>query len=429
MNKKNVSKSTSKSTRILQIRQDRDYACVYLGGKKVMLGRYGTPEADAAFRQLQIQVLTDPTLTSFKPQQVLVEDLCLAYLQYAQGNDPGHYSSVKTAVEILLQHYTGQAVDTLDTRHFLFLQEQFVEHGVSRRYCNALMGYIRAMLKWGILRKLVPHQVYVEAKFIPPLKKGRTKARENPERQDVPDDVVRRTLPFMSPTVRAMVQIQRMTGMRPSEVCKMTVEDIDRSRGNGLWYYTLKAHNPEQQAHKTEQHIGKKVVPLGLPEQELIVPYLIGKKPTDAVFSPKTAMQEWHAERRANRKSKITPSQIERDATRAAKPAKRQPGEFYDQSSYRVAVLNAIKKGNKILPDVQKIPHWTPYAIRHSAGTATEEALGLDKAQALLGHTSANTTKRYAHARLAITESMAMSRSNPFDNPQEEDGQQGTTQQ
>ena len=106
------------------------------------------------------------------------------------------------AVPEKMYHMGIHPVDTMDTRHFLFLQEQFVEHGVSRRYCNALMGYIRAMLKWGILRKLVPHQVYVEAKFIPPLKKGRTKARENPERQDVPDDVVRRTLPFMFPTVR-----------------------------------------------------------------------------------------------------------------------------------------------------------------------------------------------------------------------------------
>ena len=182
MSKKNVSKSTSKSPRILKISRDRDYACVYLNGGKVMLGRYGTPEADAAFRQLQIQVLTDPTLTSFKPQQVMVEDLCLAYLKYAQENDPSHYPSVKTAVEILYRHYTGQPVDTLDTRHFLFLQEQFVAHGVSRRYCNALMGFVRAMLKWGVLRKLVPHQVYVEAKFIPPLKKGKTKARENPDR-------------------------------------------------------------------------------------------------------------------------------------------------------------------------------------------------------------------------------------------------------
>ena len=66
MTKKNV----SKSPRILQIRQDRDYDCVYLHGKKVMLGRTGTPEAEAAFRQLQIQVLADPTFSAPKPQLV-----------------------------------------------------------------------------------------------------------------------------------------------------------------------------------------------------------------------------------------------------------------------------------------------------------------------------------------------------------------------
>jgi len=425
MNKKSSSKLT-KSTRILQVRQDRDYDCVYVNGKKIMLGRSGTPEAAEALRQLQIQVLTDPTLGFLNPQQVTVDTLCLAYLKHSKEYDPGHYFSVKTAAEILLQHYADLPVDTLDTRHFLFLQEQFVKHGVSRQYCNALMGYIRAMLKWGILRKLVPHQVYVEAKFIPPLKKGKTKARENPERQDVPDDVVRRTLPFMSPTVRAMVQVQRMTGMRPCELCKMTVGDIDRTRGNGLWYYTLKAHDPEQHAHKTEQHIGKKVIPLGLPEQELIAPYLVGKNPTDAVFSPRTAMQEWYAERRANRKTKVSPSQETRHNARVAKPSKRMPGEFYDQSSYRGAVHNAIKKGNKVLSEDQQIPHWTPYQTRHAASTAAETTLGLDKAQALLGHTSANTTKRYAHGRLAITELMARNRSNPFDDPKEKNNQSVT---
>ena len=135
MNKKH----SPKPPRILQVRRDRDYDCVYLQGKKIILGRSGTPEAEAAYRKLQIQVLTDPTLTSFKPQQVLVDNLCLAYLEYAEEHDPGHFSSIKTAIEILLQHYAGQPVDTLDTRHFLFLQEQFVGHNVSRQYCNALI--------------------------------------------------------------------------------------------------------------------------------------------------------------------------------------------------------------------------------------------------------------------------------------------------
>jgi hypothetical protein len=38
----------------------------------------------------------------------------------------------------------------------------------------------------------------------------------------------------------------------------------------------------------------------------------------------------------------------------------------------------------------------------------------LDKAQAVLRHTTANTTKRYAHAQLAIAEEVAQTRMTPF---------------
>ena len=190
-----MNKKTSKTPpRILQIRKDRDYDCVYIGKKKIMLGRTGTPEAEAAFRQIQIQVLTDPSLASLKPEQITVDNLCLAYLKYAKEHDLAHYFGTKTAAGILLEHYTGKAIDTMDTRHFLHLQDMFVQHGVSRQYCNTLMRYIRAMLKWGVLRKLVPHQVYVEAQFIPALKKGKTHAYEKPKRQPVSDDVIHRTL-------------------------------------------------------------------------------------------------------------------------------------------------------------------------------------------------------------------------------------------
>ena len=223
MNKTNV----SKPVKLPKIRKDRNYDCVYIRGKKIMLGRSGSPEADTAYRQLQVQILTDPTFSSPTPQQVLVDDLCLAYLRYAEEHDPGHFGSIKTAVEILVKHYAGQPVDVLDTRHFLFIQDKFVEHGVSRQYCNALMGYIRAMLKWGILRKLVSHQVYVEAKFIAPLKKGKTRAYEKPKRQDVPDEVISRTLPYLLPTLQDMVQVQRWASMRPSEVFRMKPGEID----------------------------------------------------------------------------------------------------------------------------------------------------------------------------------------------------------
>jgi len=79
MNKKSV----TKSPRILQIRQDRGYDCVYAGGKKFMLGKSGSPEAQAAFLKLQIQALTDPALSSRHPQDILIDNLCFAYLGYS----------------------------------------------------------------------------------------------------------------------------------------------------------------------------------------------------------------------------------------------------------------------------------------------------------------------------------------------------------
>ena len=182
--------SSPKPPRILQIRKDGVYDCVYVNKKKIRLGRTGTPEAETNFRKIQIQVLTDPTCLSPKPGQVSVDVLCCGYLEYAEKHDPGHYSTVKTAVGILLQHFSGQPVESLDSRSFLHLQDKFVEHGVSRKYCNSLMNYVRAMLKWGVIRKLVPHQVYLDAKLVPALKRGKTIARENPRRQDVPDGVV-----------------------------------------------------------------------------------------------------------------------------------------------------------------------------------------------------------------------------------------------
>jgi integrase len=186
----------------------------------------------------------------------------------------------------------------------------------------------------------------------------------------------------------------------------MRVGDIDQSRGNGLWYYV-------PGAYKTRQYVGKIQFPLGKPEQALIAPYLAGKKPEAAVFSPRKAMEERNAEKRANRKTKLTPSQRQRDKQNAKKPHK--IAEFYNRASYRRAIQYGIETVNRKLPDGEKVPQWTPYRIRNRVATEIESKVGLDAAQAQLGHTSANMTKRYSDAQLAIRERLALERKNPFD--------------
>jgi len=410
MSKKNV----SKPTKLPKIRKDRDYDCVYVKGKKVMLGRSGTPEAETAYRQLQVQILTDPTFSAPKSQQVTVDNLCLAYLQYTQEHDPDHYSGIKTAVEILLRQFTGQAVDVLDTRHFLLLQDLFVQHGVSRQYCNMLLGYIRAMLKWGVLRKLVSSQVYLEAKFIPPLKRGKTRAYEKPKRQDVPDEVINRTLPHLIPTVRDMVQVQRLASMRPSEVFRMKPGEIDTEYktddGIVIWMYAPGVH---KSAWREKKKAGEyfRIIPLGKPEQDILAPHLIGKSDTDYIFSPKDAMKEHYALRAVKRKSKVPPSQVKRKERNAKNP-KRKDRDCYDRDSYNRAIKRSITSANKLLPENEQIPHWTPYQLRHAAITDIVQQTGkLDIARAVAGQKSISVTQGYNHADVQIAVEQAVKRS------------------
>ena len=98
-----------------------------------------------------------------------------------------------------------------------------------------------------------------------------------------------------------------------------------------------------------------------------------------------------------------------RNAARAAKPSK--CGEFYDKNSYNRAVTYAIRKGNKA---GELIPHWTPNQLRHSAGTETSKTEGREKAQALLTHSTIETTGIYDHSQLDILESLVRNRRNPF---------------
>ena len=270
------------------------------------------------------------------------------------------------------------------------------------------------MLKWGILRKLVPHQVYVEAKFVPGLKKGKTKARENPPVQDVPEEVVNRTLPHLLPTLRDMVQVQLLASMRPSEVCRMKVGEIDMhyktDDGVVIWMYTPGVHkNTWRKKNKPGEYV--RIIPLGKPEQDILAPRLVGKSDDDHVFSPREAMKEHYAIRAANRKTKIQPSQVKRKE-RTAKNPKRTDRDHYDKGSYYHAITKMIKNANKLLPEGEKIPHWFPYQLRHAGITDIAwQTKSLDVARAVAGQKSISVTQGYNHADVKIAVEQAVKRS------------------
>ncbi len=180
-----------------------------------------------------------------------------------------------------------------------------------------------------------------------------------------------------------MVELQAATGMRPSEVCNLRPCDIQR-RDDGVWLYRPHRHKA--------QHCGKdRVVPI-VGDIRITISSFLDRDADSFCFSPREAMAWFRQQQRKNRKSKVQPSQV----SRAKKNPKRQPGLQYSPGSYYRAVTTGATKA--------KVDHWFPYQLRHTAASVVREALGVEAAQALLGHSRADMTEHYAR----LTEAKAI---------------------
>jgi hypothetical protein len=124
-----------------------------------------------------------------------------------------------------------------------------------------------------------------------------------------------------------MIKLQRLVAMRPIEVFSMRVGDIDKTSVPGIWLYRLPTHKTQKKTKK------KRVIAIPPSGQALIAPYLVGKKATDSVFSPRTALLE----RYPDRKVPVT------------------VGDFFNKDSYRTAILRVIGKANRRLPVDQQM--------------------------------------------------------------------------
>ena len=387
------------------------YAVVYYAGKPRYLGLHGSPESKIAYARFIAELQANPVAVSLPSEEnrVTVRELTAAFLDYAKAKfDRTEYAHCRIIVLDFLEKLYGDnfPVDDFKPKCLKLVREDMIK---SRRFCRRIVNRythrIVSIFAWGVEQDIVLETSWRALHSVKALRKGEEGTFDNPPREEISDEVVKRTLPFLPPMLRAMVIVQRLTGMRPSEVFNMRVGEIIKDTAAELWHY-------KRTSHKTERFTGKQqVIPLGKFEQELIEPYLVGKAAEQAVFSPQTAQAERNAEKRTARKSKLTPSQIARDKARQPRNYK----ETYDENSYRKAVEFAIKKGNKVLPDEQKIPPWTPYQLRHAAITRISFEKGKDAAQALAGHSSSQMTDNYDHSALRKREQLARERQNPFE--------------
>ena len=332
-----------------------------------------------------------PNTTALNPadNSALVGELVTQFLEFAkETKNPSDFSNYKKAGQALWQY---KLIPTAEFDAYLLLQVQegFVRAGYARTHCNKLVNFCIHIFKWGEVRRLAPPGKSDQLQKIEPLRIGAT--REIEERTEVPDDVVEQTMPFLLAVYQAIVRILRLTGARPSEILRMKIGDIDQKNPE-VWVYKPKHH-------KTARCGKRRIIAFGREEQSILAPYLEGKNPNSAVFSPKDAIRERKERDRDARKTPVPPSQVERARHRKQCP-KAKINEHFDTRTVGKALKATILKANQELSPEQQIPAWTLYQLRHRYLTEMTERHDENVAALLAGHSDPAMVRRiYDHSQ------------------------------
>lgn len=364
-------------------RHSSGQAVVRIQGQDHYLGPFGTPAARAAYDRVIAEWLGRGRQLPSAPEALSVNEVMLGYLRHAlayyrkDGKPTSELHCIRSALRMVKRLYGNSDADSFDAIALQSCLEGLVKEMLARQTINKHLHRIRRMFRWAAKQKLVPASVYHELLTVDALKLGRTDAPEGKPVKPVAEAFVDKVRPLVSPQVRAMIDVQLLTGMRPGEVCILRACDIDMS--GRVWMYRPESHKLQHHGRTREVYIG--------PQAQAIIRSFLKPQLGAFLFSPADAEETRSLRRRKERRTPLTPSQ----ARRQRKPSRKRPWrDHYTVVTYRRAIARACEKA--------KVPVWAPNQLRHNAATQLRKEYGIELARIILGHSTAFTTEIYAEA-------------------------------
>ncbi len=252
--------------------------------------------------------------------------------------------TVRSALRLLrLTHGELVAAD-FRARHLEDVQAAGVRHGLSRLTVNQYVTAIRGAFRWAARRDLVPGSVYHGLLTVPGLQAGRTEAPDYDPVEAAPLADVEAALVHLLPPWSILVQLQRLTGMRPGEAVGLRADQIDRTREP--WEYRPKQHKTKHRGKRRDVYFGPRARQLLAPLLDAAAPYLFrgrlpGRPPTTFTYRRQIAEACWAA----------------------------------------------------------RVPTFRPNQLRHLLLDQAENERGMEDASAIAGHSNLQQTLTYAKAR------------------------------
>lgn len=385
-------------------------ATVSINGKRVYLGPYGSKRSHQNYQELlknwqserheqngstgsesRAKAIADGITTATLREKrrqghtISIDELALVYRRHAQeyyrknGKVTREAGMIDEVIRLARKKHGRRPIEEFGPTDLCELRDKMIDDlDWSRQHINKQTPRLVGMFRWAVEKELCGPDVVVALKQVPGLKKGRSRARETPGVTVVQDAIVDATVPHLPEVVADMVRLQRLTGARPGEICTIRPADIDRS--GSVWLYV-----PEE--HKTEHHDKQRLIVIGPQGQAVLQPYL-DRDAESYCFSP--------AESEQRRRLKVwenSKSSRKRKCRRLPKLS-RDYAACYNTATYRHAVQRVCKR--------LKIEKWSPNQLRHSAATEIRKKFGLEAAQVVCGHQSADVTQIYAERDLEL---------------------------
>lgn len=397
-------------------------AVVVINGKTCYLGKHGSQPSRETYARAIAEWSAQGRMPITDKGGITVNEVMAAYVEHAQtyyrknGQPSSELSWITDSLRPLRRLYGSSRAADFGPLALKAVRQEMIDagkrprrpDGLSRGVINRRIARVKRMFRWATENELVPTSVYHGLISVAGLAKGRCEAKDPEPIGPVADELVDAVRPYVSRQVWSMVQLQRLTGMRPGEAVAIRGCDLDT---NGtLWVYT-------PSSHKTEHRGRGRTIELGPRVQAVLAPFL-RPNVSENLFSPADAEAERKAELRRRRKSNVQPSQRDRSKPRA----KRKPHDRYTVASYRRAVARGCERAfppppalarrkcettdawrarltdsqKSELSDWTKAHLWHPHQLRHSFATMVRKLFGLDAARAVLGHSSPIVTEVYA---------------------------------
>lgn len=400
----------------LRLHKPSGRAVVTLNGKDYYCGRWGTNAAREEYDRLVARWLAcgrrlgGHDLTIAELVKIYWKH-CKAYYRTKTGKLTSEAEAVRHALRPLLELYATERAMGFGPLALKAVRQRMIERGWCRTLINRHVLRIRQMFRWAVSNEHLPAEVLTALEAVEGLRAGRTQARESEPVLPVDDDVVEATLPHLPAMVADMVRLQRLTGMRPGEVCSMRGCDIDTS--GDVWKYM-----PAE--HKTAHHGHKRIIDLGPQARQIVEKYL----QVGYLFSPAASERQRAAELREKRKTPLTPSQLARAQRASQGQRRRAPGACYDVAGYRRAIARACELAFGMPADLREPAKgskrwkadtpaakqerrrrraewrrehvWHPHQLRHTFATRIRAQYGPDVALTLLGDKTTRMIDVYA---------------------------------